>query len=101
MKLSKLIGILNEAMKYDGDMDVVGTVDGDIHSDIEINCPNEESPMYIELYHSVSDDHGKPVVTNRRYYSYRCPRCNKVVYPSEHYCSQCGQKLDWRIYDNE
>lgn len=50
MKLSKLIEMLNEAMVCNGDMDVVGIVDGVIHNEIEINCPDEESPMYIELY---------------------------------------------------
>ena len=50
MKLSKLIEILNEAMEYNGDMDVIGIVNGVIHNEIEINCPDEESPMYIELY---------------------------------------------------
>lgn len=50
MKLSKLIEILNEAMDLNGDMNVVGIVDGVIYHEIEINCPDEESPMYIELY---------------------------------------------------
>jgi hypothetical protein len=50
MKLSKLIGIMNKAIEYNGDMDVVGIVDGKVFNDIEINCPDEESPMYIELY---------------------------------------------------
>lgn len=44
----------------------------------------------------VEDQAGKKVVTNEKYGSCRCPRCNKVVGISEHYCSQCGQKLDWR-----
>lgn len=50
MKISKLIEMLNEAMAFNGDMDVVGIVDGKIFNEIEINCPDEESPMYIELY---------------------------------------------------
>lgn len=50
MKLSKLIEILNEAMGYNGDMNVVGIVNGNVFNEIEINCPDEESPMYIELY---------------------------------------------------
>ena len=40
---------------------------------------------------------GVAVVRNEKYGNFRCPRCNKVVYRSEHYCSQCGNKLDWRI----
>ena len=50
MKLSELINILSEAFALNGDMDVVGIVDGKVYDEIEINCPNEESPMYIELY---------------------------------------------------
>ena len=50
MKLSKLINILTESLSVNGDMDVVGIVDGVIYNEIEINCPDDESPMYIELY---------------------------------------------------
>ena len=50
MKLSDLINILSEALTLNGDMNVVGIVDGEIYNEIEINCPDEESPMYIELY---------------------------------------------------
>ena len=50
MKLTALIDILNEALSLNGDMDVVGMVDGTVYNEIEINCPDEASPMYIELY---------------------------------------------------
>ena len=50
MKLSELINMLNEALTMNGDMEVVGMVDGKIYNDVEINCPDSESPMYIELY---------------------------------------------------
>lgn len=50
MELSKLISILTEALSLNGDMYVVGIVDGEIYDEIEINCPDFESPMYIELY---------------------------------------------------
>ena len=50
MKLSELINILAESLSVNGDMDVVGIVDGVIYHEIEINCPDYESPMYIELY---------------------------------------------------
>ena len=50
MKLSELINILEYSLKHNGDMDVVGIVDGVIHNEIEINCPDDDSPMYIELY---------------------------------------------------
>lgn len=54
MKLSELIDILTETLSINGDMDVVGIVDGTIYDDIEINCPDEDSPAYIELYTSDS-----------------------------------------------
>lgn len=50
MKLSDLINILSEALSLNGEMNVVGIVDGVIYNEIEINCPDESSPMYIELY---------------------------------------------------
>ena len=50
MKLGELINLLSYTMKQNGDMDVVGIVDGKIFKDIEINCPDKDSPMYIELY---------------------------------------------------
>lgn len=50
MKLSELVGVLRETLGMNGDMDVVGIVNGEIYNEIEINCPDEESPMYIELY---------------------------------------------------
>ena len=37
----------------------------------------------------------KHVVKSPKYNSDRCPVCDKVVYRSEHYCSQCGQKIGW------
>ena len=39
----------------------------------------------------------KKVVKSTKYNSMRCPKCDGIVYASNHYCSQCGQKLDWRI----
>lgn len=50
MKLGELINLLSYTMMKNGDMDVVGIVDGKIFKEIEINCPDDESPMYIELY---------------------------------------------------
>lgn len=50
MKLSLLITIMKECLRINGDMDVVGMVDGVVYHDVEINCPDTESPMYIELY---------------------------------------------------
>ena len=50
MKLGELINLLSYTMIQNGDMDVVGIVDGKIFKDIEINCLDKDSPMYIELY---------------------------------------------------
>lgn len=50
MKLSDLIDILSESLSLNGDLDVVGMVDGKVYEWIEINCPDSDSPMYIELY---------------------------------------------------
>ena len=54
MKLSNLIDILSESLSLNGEMNVVGIVDGKIYNSIEINCPDEDSPMYIELYAEVN-----------------------------------------------
>lgn len=50
MKLSDFIKILSASLVCNGDMEVVGMVDGNIFEDIEVNCPDRDSPMYIELY---------------------------------------------------
>lgn len=50
MKLSELIKILSDSLDCNGEMDVVGMVNGKVYKDIEINCPDTDSPMYIELY---------------------------------------------------
>lgn len=40
----------------------------------------------------------KKVVIDPKYESYRCPKCNTTLIGQyDHYCRQCGQKLDWRI----
>lgn len=51
------------------------------------------------LIHAAEKQIGKKVVLNNKYNSYRCPCCDKVVGVSEHYCSQCGQKLNRRNKD--
>lgn len=50
MKTSDLIKILSESLEMNGDLNVVGMVDGVAYEDIEVNCPDEWSPMYLELY---------------------------------------------------
>lgn len=40
----------------------------------------------------------KKVVIDPMYESCRCPKCNtKLIGQYDHYCRQCGQKLDWKI----
>lgn len=51
----------------------------------------------LTLYKANNKQVGKRVVKNEKYNNYRCPCCNAVIYTSQHYCSQCGQKFDWRI----
>lgn len=50
MKLTELILMLQNTLDLNGDMNVVGIVDGNTYHDIELNCPDDESPLYIELY---------------------------------------------------
>ena len=50
MKLSALINVLQETLSINGDLNIVGMVDGEIYTDFEINCPDDESPLYLELY---------------------------------------------------
>lgn len=51
MQISELITILNDTITENGDMEINGIVNGIVYDDIEINCPDKESPCYIELYH--------------------------------------------------
>jgi len=48
------------------------------------------------LVYAANKQIGKKVKLSEKFNSNRCPCCDKVVFRSEHYCSQCGQKLDWR-----
>ena len=49
MKTSELIETLKQSMKYNGDLDVVGIAMGKIYPYIDINCPDSDSPLYIEF----------------------------------------------------
>lgn len=59
MKTSQLIKILTESLEENGDLEINGMVGGVAFGDIEINCPDSDSPLYIELYKPVD---GKPHV---------------------------------------
>ena len=48
------------------------------------------------LVYATKKQIGKRVVWNNKYNNYRCPCCNGQIHRSNHYCSQCGQKLNWR-----
>ena len=49
MKTSELIKMLKGAMAENGDQDIVGIAMGKIYPYVDINCPDDESPLYIEL----------------------------------------------------
>lgn len=49
MKTSELIALLNESLKVNGDLEVTGIAMGKIYPYVDINCPDEDSPLYIEL----------------------------------------------------
>lgn len=49
MKTSELITLLNESLKVNGDLEIVGIANGVIHRYVDINCPDEDSTLYIEL----------------------------------------------------
>lgn len=50
MKISELIAMLNHVMEINGDMGVALAVDGKIYTELDFNCPDSESPLYIEGY---------------------------------------------------
>lgn len=50
MRLGELINLLTYSLMVNGEMDVIGIVNGKIFKDIDINCPDQDFPMYIEFY---------------------------------------------------
>lgn len=50
MKISELIATLNHVMAINGDMGVALAVDGKIYTELDFNCPDDDSPLYIEGY---------------------------------------------------
>ncbi len=49
MKISGLIKTLEEQLKENGDLNIVGIAYGEIYPYVDTNCPDEDSPLYIEL----------------------------------------------------
>lgn len=49
MKTSELIKLLTESLKENGDLKVTGIANGEIYKYVDINCPDKDSPLYIEL----------------------------------------------------
>lgn len=49
LKTSDLIKMLQESLELNGDLEVVGIAMGDIYPYVDINCPGENTPLYIEL----------------------------------------------------
>lgn len=49
MKTSELIAMATESLEVNGDIEVVGIAMGEIYPYVELNCPDEDSPLYIEL----------------------------------------------------
>ena len=49
MKTSELIKLLKQSMEYNGDLPVIGIAMGKIYPYIDINCPDPDSPLYVEL----------------------------------------------------
>lgn len=58
--------------------------------------PHNEFAGYVKIIPESLREVGISPVRSEKFDNYRCPHCNDVVYRSAHYCSQCGQKLDWR-----
>lgn len=73
---------------------------GDIYLDevadfIERNIYPSTNSENAELLTSFPKNRNRPVI-NPRFLNFRCPRCNAVVGHFQHYCDQCGKKLDWQ-----
>lgn len=49
MNTSELIAKLTESLECNGDLPVVGIAMGKIYPHVDINCPDSDSPLYIEL----------------------------------------------------
>lgn len=50
MKITDLVSILVDIISVNGDMDVALITDGEIYETLDFNCPDKDSPLYIEGY---------------------------------------------------
>lgn len=55
----------------------------------------EENEIIKTIISALEKQMRQPVIKNAKYNSDRCPRCDGHVFGRQHFCSQCGQKLDW------
>lgn len=49
MTTSDLITKLEESLRLNGDVDVEGICAGQVMEFVDINCPDEDSPLYLEF----------------------------------------------------
>ena len=62
-------------------------------------CKQELKNVLSDYFNRIES---KKVVVDPKYKSLRCPKCNTALIGRYgHYCGQCGQKLDWRIDDED
>ena len=67
-----------------------------VKSDDEIGKTSKKVLKDI-IGHYLSYSKSKKVIMNPKYKNLRCPRCDTALIDSyDHYCRQCGQKLDLR-----
>lgn len=49
MTTSDLIALLEESLRINGDIDVTGICNGKVIEFVDINCPGEDTPLYLEF----------------------------------------------------
>ena len=49
MKTSELIEKLEESLQYNGNIEVQGICDGELIEFVDINCPDDNAPLYLEF----------------------------------------------------
>ena len=58
--------------------------------------PRNEFAGYVKIVPKSLREVGMSVVRNENNGDCRCPHCHDRVYYPSLYCSECGQKLEWR-----